>query len=254
MGLRGPKPVNVKSLEAEATQWACFFYTLRDGQPGTMQRVEWGPEQSTGAEKWTPVPSRRGRLMLPSNTRYRTSKAIGSVIFIPVSEAARMLPPEMVVRDWCIFPPVMPKPKSWEQLKRARTVSQVKLAATGIGELQATFTSSTSWALNPAGALCRYAEEILAAKRIAHYPRTGRQRSEDKRVVFLAKVMAGLTLGLAPITAVKRLSKWHWPRDWVEKSQQELSEGSQDAYGPAQIEWKGDLWARAERPIEEEKK
>jgi hypothetical protein len=126
--------------------------------------------------------------------------------------------------DWLVFPPTFPKPEVWEQLKKARTIAQIENAARGIGELNSEFASSTPWALNPAGAVSQFAKDVLEAKRLPHYPRTGRERSDDKRIVFLAKVMAGLTLGLRPITAVKRLSHWTWTRDWAEKSLREFVE------------------------------
>ena len=120
----------------------------------------------------------------------------------------------------------MPKPAIWEQVKRADTVSQIRGAVRGMGELQVHFASSTAWAQNPAGAFRHYAEGILAAKQLPHYPKTNRPRSDDKRVEFLAKTMAGLTLGIAAITAVKRLSHWHWPKDWAERSLKEFVQQS----------------------------
>jgi hypothetical protein len=159
------------------------------------------------------------RLMIP--------ELLGPPIFIPVSEEARTLPGgtvKMNGQDWLVFPPTFPKPEVWEQLKKARSVAQIEEAARGIGELASAFASSTDWAQKPAGALSHFAEGILDAKRLPHYPRKSRTRSDDKRIVFLAKVMAGLTLGLRPITAVKRLSRWQWPKDWAEKPLREFVE------------------------------
>lgn len=119
--------------------------------------------------------------------------------------------------SWVIHRPTMPKPKVWEQLKKARSVAEVRRAARGIGQLRSAFLSSTEWTQNPAGALLKHAKGFLAAKKLLTYPRSERPKSDDKRVVLLAKAMAGLTLGLAPITARKRLSHWSWPRDWAER-------------------------------------
>ena len=245
MGLRGPKPVDLNLLEGEAVQWACFFYTLRDGQPGHMQKVIWDPVQRTGSEPWTPVPSGRGTVMLPPNTEYRTSKPVGPLVLIRIPKGAERLPQQMTAEDWDISRPIIPKPEVWEKLTRAHTVSKIEQAVTGIGELKDAYVSSTPWALNPGGAISHFAKEILVAKRLAHYPKTRREKSDDKRVVFLAKVMAGLVHGLAPITAVKRLSHWDLPRDWAEKNLAQLTQASYD-HGPVQITWQGDLWARGE--------
>jgi len=226
MGLRGPRPLDVKHLEGEAVQWACFFYTLRDGQPGHMQRVEWSPQQTIGAFIAKGLlggnPSQGMR-----KQRASLGKPVGPAIFIPVSEAARMLPEKMKTKGWFISRPVMPKREIWQQLKTARTVDQVRKAARGIGNLRVAFTSSLEkWAQNPDRALCHYAKGVLTAKRLPHYPKTDRPTSDDKRVLFLAKVMAGLTMEIAPITAVKRLSHWQWPKDWAEKPLKEYVERS----------------------------
>lgn len=214
MGRRGPKPVEVSHLQGEAMQWASFLYLLRDGVPGLIEHVKWSRFQLPGSAEW----ARRGQL-------------VEAPILIPVSAASQRLPQRMTTEDgWVIFRPVMPKPAVWEQLREARTVSQIKAAARGIGKLQSCFVSSTPWAQNPAGAFRHYAEGILLAKRLPNYPRTRRPRSDDKRVEFLAKTMAGLTLGLAPITALKRLSHWRWPKDMAERGLKEFVERSKKQF------------------------
>jgi hypothetical protein len=81
-----------------------------------------------------------------------------------------------------------------------------------------------------ADALDLYAEELLGGKRLPSYAKTDRPSSDDKRVVFLSKVLAGARLDLAPITAVKRLSNWHLSRDWAEKSLKEYVEWSRKQF------------------------
>jgi hypothetical protein len=221
----------VDHLKADAGAWASLFYTLRDGQSGHMQRVKWGPVQSTGSAKWTPVQSGRGRVVLPPNTRYRTSQPLGPVILIPVSKAARTLPAKMKTKDWVIFRPVMPAPEIWEQLKRARSVGEVRKASRGIRKwMDAQFGPVGRWLpgdpLEFPDALNLYAEKVLIGKRLPSYAKTARPSSDDKRVELLSKILAGARAGLAPITAAKRLSHWHWPRDWAEKSLREHVEWS----------------------------
>jgi hypothetical protein len=225
VGLRGPKPVDVNHLEAEAIQWASFFYRLRDGLPGLIQHVKWSRFELPTSEAATPIPSGKRKGVPPAGKWARRGELLEAPILIPVSAASQQLPERMTAgKDWVIYRPVMPKPAVWEELKRANTVPHVKGAAREIGELRSLFVSSTVWAQNPAGALRHYAEGILAAKRLPHYPKTNRPRSDDKRVEFMAKTMAGLTLGLTAITAIKRLSHWRWPKDWSERSLKEFVE------------------------------
>jgi hypothetical protein len=56
-----------------------------------------------------------------------------------------------------------------------------------------------------------HAHDLLSAKWMPNYPRTERTRSDDKRILFYAKILAGLSLGIAPATAVKRLAHWGYP-------------------------------------------
>jgi hypothetical protein len=55
------------------------------------------------------------------------------------------------------------------------------------------------------------AKDLLKAKQSLAYPSSRRARSEDKRVHFFAKACAGLGLGIAPATAIKRLSNLRLP-------------------------------------------
>jgi hypothetical protein len=225
MGKRGPKAADAKFLQEDAVAWASLFYTIRDGQSGYMQKLKWGPVQNTGPAEWTPILSGRGRIMLPANTQYRTSEPLSPPIPVAVSEAAKLLPASMKSDEWFISRPVMPAPEIWELLKRARRVKEVQRASQrirswmtkqfgpGLGRwLPGTPPSEF------ADVLERVAENMLTGKNLPGYAKTDRPKSDDKRVEFLAKVLAGARFGLAPITAAKRLSHWHWPRDWAEKT------------------------------------
>jgi len=237
MGLRGPKPVEAKRLESEATAWASLFYTLRDGQSGHMQRVKWGPWRNTGSAKWTAVQSGRGLVALPPHTRYRSCKPLGRAILLPVSQAAEQLPPEMRAKEWLIFRPVMPEPEVWALLKRAGTASEIRVASRGIRDwMTKQFGANVlRWLpgdppLEFTDALDLYAEALLIGKRLPSYAKTDRPKSDDKRVVFLSKVLAGARYDLAPITAVKRLSHWNFPKDWAEKTLREFVEWSRKEF------------------------
>lgn len=219
MGLRGPKPVNVDHLRADAMAWAWLFYSLRDGHSGYMQRTKWGAWQKR------------------KSVRSRTGQPVGPPIPIPVSEEARTLPLRSQTKDWVVIRPVMPEPEVWELLKRARTVAEIHKAsqkirawmslqfAEGIGRsLPGDPTLEYCEALN------RYAENILIGKRMSSYAKTDRSKSDDKRVVFMAKVLAGARYGLVPITAIKRLSHWHLPGDTAERMLKDFVNRSKQAF------------------------
>jgi hypothetical protein len=75
-------------------------------------------------------------------------------------------------------------------------------------------------------ALELHGKQVLIGKSLPSYAKTDRKRSDDKRVVFLSKILAGARFGLAPVTAAKRLSHWNWPRDWAERTAKEFQEWS----------------------------
>ena len=230
MGLRGPKAVEVNRLQNDATAWAAFFYTLRDGQSGYMQRVKWEKIRNTGSAKWTRFQAGIGGIVLPANTSYRTSKALGPAIHIPVSEAARMLPAKMNAKGWHVSRPVMPEPEIWSLLKQARSKREIRKLSSRIRQWMNKEFGVVGRCLpgDPplefADALELYGEQLIISKRLPSYARTNRPTSDDKRIVFCSKVLAGARFGLAPITAVKRLSHWNYPKDWAEKPLRELVE------------------------------
>lgn len=249
MGSRGPKPVDMNLLQADARAWASLLYTLRDGQSGSMQRVKWGPWRSTGSARWTRMQSGRGFVELPANTSYRPSKPLGPAIYIPVSNPARDLPDKLKAKDWVIFRPVMPSPEIWLQLKAARSIGEIRKASRKMRNWMTREFGPQVGRWLPgappvefADALDLYAEKLLTGKHLPAYAKTDRPSSDDKRVLFISKVLAGARLGLAPITAVKRLSHWHFPRDWAEKSLKEYIDWSQKEFAEhvptVEVKWK----------------
>lgn len=233
MGLRGPKAAEIRDVQADARSWASLFYTLRDGQSGSVQRVKWGAVQNTGSAQWTRILAGRGGVMLPPNTIYRASKALSPPIPIPATKEAQKLLAEMKSKGWLITRPVKPAPEIWEMLKRARSIKEIRKASQrmrrwmtaeyGPGVLRRLDGSPPT---EFADVLELHADKLLTGKRLPSYAKTDRKRSDDKRVVFLSKILAGARFGLAPITAAKRLSHWHWPRAWAEKSTKEYLEWS----------------------------
>jgi hypothetical protein len=236
MGLRGPKPVIVDHLKGHAIAWASFFYTLRDGQSGQMQRVKWGRVRNTGSAKWTGVTSGMGTIAFPAGVKYRESTPLGPPIVIPVSEAARALPRKMRAKDWVVSRPTMPAPDLWVRIRQASSVEEVRKASREIRKwMDKQFGPVGRWLpgsppLEFCDALDAYAEQVLLAKRLPSYAKTNRPSSDDKRIQLLAKTLAGARYGIAPMTAAKRLSHWHLPRDWAEKALHEYMEWSKKQF------------------------
>src|SRR5262249_53378034 len=134
-----------------------------------------------------------------------------SVIILPASKAVLELTSEMKAKGWEIWPPLLPAPELWEQLKQARSVTDVKKTSHGIRKwIDSESVLSGCLPGFPAvtipDALDSYAQDFLTGMKLPSYAKTERPLSDNKRVNHLAKVLAGARLGLAPITAAKRLS------------------------------------------------
>jgi hypothetical protein len=203
--------------------WAAILYDLRDGQPGLLQKVKWGPWQNTGAAQWTTMPAGRGTVAAPANTTFRQAEPLGPPILIPVSKEALALPNQMQAEEWSIFRPLIPAPELWEALKAARSEKEVRRISRRIeGWMDTERRGIGKWlpgfpAIKFTEVLSQYAPEFLRGKELPAYARTDRPSSDDKRVEFVSKVLAGARFGLAPITAAKRLSHWHFPSNWAEE-------------------------------------
>jgi hypothetical protein len=203
-----PKLADVKRLKSEAAQWASFLFTLRDGQPGFIEKV-------TG---WRRV----------EGERLRVRKASGIVVvkIIPVERklASKFIRTIQKLGDenWIVFRPTFPDPNAWERLKRARSVKEVHEAAQSMRKWGRRFGPIVVWKELPNAIRC-HGNEILKAKMLPNYPKSKRERSDDKRILFFAKVMAGLTLGIAATTATKRLGCWSWSKEWAEKPLERLT-------------------------------
>jgi len=93
------------------------------------------------------------------------------------------------------------EPDTWERLKRATKPEQVRTIC----------SQSRHW-LNPKRSelgqvLDKHTKQFLEAKADPAYPRSKRGSSDEKRIQFLARAMAGISLGLSPVTGVDLLRK-----------------------------------------------
>jgi hypothetical protein len=114
------------------------------------------------------------------------------------------------------FPPIPSERRLWEALKRAETATQVRRICSQSKiwlKTRLEFGSDSFFEYWPfRRVLYREAEKFCRAKLDPRYPRHDKRKSGDyRRVEYLARVMAGLTVRLAPSTAVEKLRKMKHP-------------------------------------------
>jgi len=194
MGLRGPKPVDPQHLKSEAENWAALLYALRNGEPERLVAAKW---KGRTLNKW--------ELML---VWARAESGTD-----PKAEALRQeLLRDIKGKGWITSSAVVAAPEIWEQLKRADSVKEIQKVARRIRRWASRYRPRNDWATRLPDTLASNADKVLIAKRLPNYPQAPeakRPRSDDKRIEFFAKVLAGAMLDIAPITAAKRLSHWH---------------------------------------------
>jgi hypothetical protein len=207
VGKRGPKPVVINQLRVTALVWAHFLYTLRDGQAGSIRKLKLGPWRTTAplaVLRWDEVgrPESVEQRIRAGKMRYETLRFGETLIerdIVVRSTRKALREAELLVKgktDWRLEPPILPKPKIWERLTKTRSVSDIRQIARGLRKSDPVFAS----------VLRSHAKTVLEAKQLPNYPGSDRKHSDDKRIWFFAKVLAGLELGIAPATATKRLA------------------------------------------------
>lgn len=210
VGKRGPKPVAINQLRMTALMWAAFLYTLRDGWVGSIRKLSFGRLRKTAplaVLRWDEVgrPERVEQRIRAGKMRYesvwlRETLIEKDIVVRSTRKALRQA--ELLVKgkaDWRLEPPILPRRKVWERIKNTRFVSDIRQIARGLRKSDPVFSS----------VLRSNAKAVLQAKELPNYPGSDRKNSDDKRIWFFAKVLAGLELGIAPATATKRLA--HFP-------------------------------------------
>ena len=188
MGLRGPKPADIGTLKVYATEWSFFLYELRGGGPVEVYKVK-----------------RAKRFELKDNRWVDQTKHIFVKKFHPASEEARHWLERPPSGEWYVTRPLPEAPEVWKQLKRARSNSDIVqfLAEVEKRKTKEECIPGNLWHTLLHGAR-EHASELLKARHLPHYPREEGERpsSDNKRVDFWAKVLAGAALGLAPATGL----------------------------------------------------
>lgn len=179
MGKRGPAPISLNELMFWESEWYWVFHLLRGELPSYEQKL--------------------------------VGEAVRKQLRAELAELEKSSPKDFTQKEWVPFRSgqirwqltrrkPLSEPEVWRQLVQAQTAEQVRKAC----------EESKRW-LNPKAGrpyvqlLHDKAEQFVRAKKYAYYPR--RASGDVKRIAFFARVMAGITLGISPITAVDRLRK-----------------------------------------------
>jgi hypothetical protein len=242
MGLRGPQSADLGALKLYTAQWAYLLLGLRDGHRDlTESEIDWNPwtkdEEgpvrfgdveriiavrivSAGEGKPEKVKQVYERWL--AEARKDNGKVLVQLNFLPGNQMpdtpdtpAPSLPPESQfgASGVLVFPSVSPRPDLWHRLKHPRSVNEVKETVDDIYR----------WMCDAGGILQGYRipedriAELYRATRLWNYPgakEKDRRSSENKRIEFFAKSLAGLMLQRSPAWATKKLCRWKIPQLW----------------------------------------
>lgn len=201
MGIRGPKPVDISQLVFEADLFARALYQLRNGMPGLLVHMKGGVWKTTLLpelrEDEIGHPEKVKQRILAGQMRYTPIRCKVTILVAPRTRKALKDVLGVVSKHWRSTLPVSAKPELWNQLKKARSVGDVREVVRRLRRQHRELASI----------LCAHPEGFLRAKHLPHWPKSKRPSSDNKRIQFLAKILAGLKLGIAPLTATKRLGR-----------------------------------------------
>jgi len=206
---RGPKPINWEQLRSKAEVCGIFLFRLREGTPGLLTHIKGGVWHTKLLAEL-----HEDELGHPEKVKQRT--LAGQMSYTPVRYRVKMLavpPTKNAIKDalaivkrskyWKFTPPDLPKPGIWKRINAARSIGEFREVGRRLRQTSPGIASFLSV----------HAKSLLQAKALPNYPKSARPRSDDKRIQFFAKVLAGLELGIAPATATKRLARLPFPYD-----------------------------------------
>ena len=222
MARPGPKPPALEELKQLAAIFTRVFLCLRDGREGQIFRMKRVPE--TRLQDGRVIPLRRYRVLggrddgnifdsggdviatiVPVKARatgrkeqsmFEASvrKQLSTITNDPVFEAKRI---------W-IEQPIFARPDLWEKWKNADSPEEMEQIAAEIARWIRPYTQAR-WRRE----LRLHAAELFRAKEdLWNYPRSDRPTSENRRVDFFAKAIAGLMLDISPATAMRKMLGW----------------------------------------------
>lgn len=229
MGRRGPQRIDIGRLRGKAYVWSMWLLALRDGSPGLITKMKYGVPETrlvwAVEVSWHEVGHPeliQGRQPVLRPMQFGRIEKTRSHVVPPTRESLKGYTKfaELVrgKKDWHLVGPGLRLPHLWERLKKARSADDVRSVARSLRQ--------RGRLAGPEYELFRsHAEDLLRAKRLPDYPRSNRRpTSDDKRIHFFAKVLAGLEFGIAPATATKRIKNSVLPvrgaTNWAESYKQ----------------------------------
>jgi hypothetical protein len=222
MAIGRPIKTTIQDLLSFEGLWVDTFRDLRDGTPQVVALV---PPPS-GVFMKVSGEGREALHLLSSNKKPRTIRE-PKFSTSPdekrqwksrVSDEHEQFENDRFAIDRATVRAIPSERSLWEALKRAQTASQVRRICTRskiwlkprLEFPDGSFMEYWPWRR----VLYRDAEKFCHAKRDPRYPERDKRKSGDyRRLEFLARVMAGLTVGLAPSTAVEMLRKAKHPEE-----------------------------------------
>ena len=222
----GPKPVDLLALQTEAMNWATLLFVLRDGRVALRQVVHWGEwktsrsaptlapstmlsESIRAAAKGTPW---ENAPVLQAVTKRRSGRVLDAETFRktkPFDAEDRLVNGQTLSSIQFDSTPACSE--VWESLKAATSERMMRRALSQLEKYLHENWEAWTGSEFPRN-LRRFAHGVCAAKRLHNYPsakKDDRPTSDDKRVVFIAKVLAGLRFNLSPTYATKKLSRYN---------------------------------------------
>jgi hypothetical protein len=184
MGKRGPQPIDIERLKNTAKGWATVLFGLRDGAKGV-------------AEKWG-----QGLVIsiVAAKNRRKTEKLLE----------------DLKKRGYRIGWPVYSSPRIWTDLKHAVSIRQASGAIRALRRWRRVELPNVGKD-NVLLMLQHNPRIFLRAKVLPNYPRRP-ESNDDKRVIFFAKVLAGLEMDRTPLYTTKTLSGWRCKNYWSDVS------------------------------------
>lgn len=218
----GPKPADLNELLFYERAWTNVFRGLRDGSPETEEEILGGrgvaifvKQSSQDREKLFVFRSGEKPLKRSTNKALSASQEWRAIVRKEEKEFEKLETGQKVAR---VRHRAIPgEPRLWEALKRAHNAAELRricrrskhwLKWEWSGEIEGRHWYQRAPSACPK-ALYDHAQEFCQAKRDERYPASDRPSSDDKRIEYLARVMAGLSLPnpIRAATAVGLLRK-----------------------------------------------
>jgi len=217
MGKRGPKPVDMGLLNVWEFEWYKAFHVLRDGTPlpgshavtappphiSKVQIRSWIQRlKEMSEEEWL----KTNRRACATISEKEVSEIDGPIRDVDLEFARWEKADEIAELERYLNPRKIPAQNErrmlWANLVRARTAPALKKVC----DEWASLPDVRAWGLTcyPAHILANMGE-FLRMKRDVRFPKSESVTFDESRLEYLARGMAGVLVGVSPMTAIERL-------------------------------------------------